>query len=141
MIWNYGARIAQDGKDFVVSVRDLPEVVTAGNTLAEALDLAQDAIDVAVSGRIDDNMALAEPTPLADDEYPVALPLQTAATATVYRLWWASKMSKTEMARRMNLRETEVRRILDPRHGTRLETLEAAARVLGARLVIDARPI
>ena len=34
----------------------------------------------------------------------------------------------------------EVRRILDPHHGTKLDQLEEAAKVLGARLVIAYEP-
>ena len=42
--WVYGVSIERKGEDFVVSVRDLPEVVTSGYSLEEALALAADSI-------------------------------------------------------------------------------------------------
>ena len=48
--WTYGASITRERGDFVVSVRDLPEVVTSGSTQEEALELAADAIEVIVEG-------------------------------------------------------------------------------------------
>jgi predicted RNase H-like HicB family nuclease len=37
-----------------VRCRDLPEVLTAGSTKAEALEMAADALEVALAGRIED---------------------------------------------------------------------------------------
>src|SRR5215208_681973 len=60
--WTYGASITRERGDFVVSVRDLPEVVTSGSTQEEALELAADAIEVIVEGRMEDNEALPLPS-------------------------------------------------------------------------------
>lgn len=59
--FRYPVRIRRDGVDFVVEVRDLPEVVTSGDTHDQALELAADAIDVAVSARV--KRGLHVPTP------------------------------------------------------------------------------
>jgi antitoxin HicB len=136
MNWIYGVSLMQDGDDVVVSVRDLPEVVTSGATPAEALELAADAIEVAVAGRIEDNMELVPPSAVAESEIAVPLAPHLAAKASVYRLWKAANISKAELARRMGRTETEARRILDPSTGTKLEQLDEAARALGARLVV-----
>ncbi|NJL08185.1 MAG: helix-turn-helix domain-containing protein, partial [Methylacidiphilales bacterium] len=55
----------------------------------------------------------------------------------VWRAWRASGLSKVELARLMGVAETEVRRILDPEHATKLATLEAAARALGHRITVE----
>lgn len=138
--WSYGVSIARDGADCVVSVRDLPEVVTSGSSLQEALDLATDAVEVIVEGRMDDGEDLPRPSPVETGEHAVALPAHLAAKASVYSAWKEAKLSKTEFARRLGRNETEVRRILDPHHGTKLDQLEEAAKVLGKRLVIAVEP-
>jgi antitoxin HicB len=46
-------------------------------------------------------------------------------------------VSNTELARRLGCDEKEVRRLLDPRHGSRLPPLEAALAALGKRVVIE----
>lgn len=136
MPWIYAVNITREGGDFVVSVRDLPEVCTSGDTLERALDLAADAVDVVVCHRIEKGKELAAPSAPLSGEYEAVLPFQTAAKATLYQIWRASGVSKSELARRMGLGETEVRRILDPHHSTRPMTLDATAKALGYRLVM-----
>ena len=58
------------------------------------------------------------------------------AKAAVYEAWMAAGISKSELARRMGRDVVEVRRILEPGHGTKLDQLEEAARALGKRLTI-----
>lgn len=138
--WVYGVAIGRDGEDFVVAVRDLPEVVSSGFSLAEALELAADAIAVVVEGRMTDNDDLPQASTVRSGEHAVPLPAQLAAKASVYSAWKAANLSKSELARRLGRNETEVRRILDPHHGTKLEQLDEAARALGTRLVVAYEP-
>lgn len=138
--WVYGVSIERERDDFVVTVRDLPEVVTSGANLDEALTLAADAIQAIVEGRMDDNEGLAPPSAVQPGEHALALPAHLAAKASVYSAWKAARLSKTELARRIGRNETEVRRILDPHHGTKLDQLEEAARALGGRLVVAYEP-
>ena len=133
---SFGVAVTVCDGDFVASVRDLPEVVTAGASLTEALTLAADAIEVSVAGRMEDDMPLPEPSRLRSGEHAVEVPARLAAKAAVYRAFKASGLRKTELARRMNRNEVEVRRILNPRHGTKLDQLEEAARALGGHLTI-----
>jgi hypothetical protein len=45
-------------------------------------------------------------------------------------------ISKSEFGRKIGKDEKEVRRLLDPKHATKLSTLTEALRVLGRRLII-----
>jgi antitoxin HicB len=123
--------------EIIVTCRDLPEVVTSGTNEADALEMAEDAIDVVVSGAIDDGREVPEPTKVQEGEHIVNLPAQTAAKLAVWRAFLAAGISKAELARRLGVGENEARRILSPRYKTKLDRLEAAARALGTRIVID----
>jgi len=136
----YGVAVTHEDDDFVVSVRDLPEVVTSGDTLDEALALAADAIEVSVAGRIDDGMELPDPSPIQEGEHAIALPAPLAAKVAIYAAWKRSGLKKVELAKALNRNEAEVRRILDPRYGTKLDQLAEAAKALGGRLVISFEP-
>lgn len=138
---DYAVKITQEDDDFVVSVRDLPEVVTSGDTFEQALELAEDGIAAIVELRMAKEMDLPEPSPPEAGEHLVPLRAHLAAKAAVYRAWKASGLRKTELAKKLALGETEVRRILDPRHGTKLSSLEAAAKVLGGRISVDFKPM
>src|SRR3989304_337447 len=58
-----------------------------------------------------------------------------AAKLAVLESFVAAGISKSELARRLGKDEKEVRRILDPKHPTKLPALTAALRALGKRLV------
>lgn len=45
-------------------------------------------------------------------------------------------LSQSELARRLKVRETVVRRMLDPRHDTKPEKLQAALQMLGRQVVM-----
>lgn len=140
MIFRYAVAIAEEDGDFVVSVRDLPEVVTSGDSVEEALALAADAIEVAVVGRMEDEMDLGEPSRARAGEHLVTLPAALAAKAAIYVAWKRARITKSELARRLGLTETEARRILQPRHRTRIDRLGDAAAALDARLVVGIEP-
>jgi antitoxin HicB len=59
-----------------------------------------------------------------------------AAKAALYLAMRDSKITRTELARRLMCDEKEVRRMLDPRHATKLATIARALQILGKRLII-----
>lgn len=138
--WTYGVSISREGSDHVVHVRDIPQIVTAGDTPAEALSLAADAIEVSILHLMERNSPLPAASAVLDGEYPVGLPARLAAKASVYEAWRETGLSKSELARRMGRNEIEIRRILDPAHGTKLDQLDEAAKALGRRLVVGLVP-
>lgn len=132
--WVFGAIVRREAGDYVVAVRDLPEVVTSGDNEAEALALTQEAIEVAIGCRMDRAEPLPQPSPVQDGEHPVALSALSGVKASLYEAWRDAGISKTELARRIGQRETEIRRILSLEHRTKLDRLEEVARALGKRL-------
>lgn len=137
MNWIFEIAIERDGKDFVVTARDLPEVLTAGESLEEALLLAQDAVETAVAHRMDRGLDLAPPPAPAPNAHTITLGAKQAAKAGVYVIWKRAGISKSELARRMSLKESEARRILSPHYATKIEALESAAKVMGSRLMVS----
>ena len=53
--------------------------------------------------------------------------------AALYLTMEEKDISKVELARQLHIHEKEVRRILDPHHGTKLQTMERALCALGKR--------
>jgi len=54
------------------------------------------------------------------------------------------RIPNTEMARRLGVSETVVRRMLNPKHNTKPEKIQAALAALGKRIVVtfeDATPL
>lgn len=70
--WIYGVRIMREGEEWIVYVRDLPEVLTAGYTFREAVASARDAINIVVAERLHHEQALNYPTPIEVGEISLA---------------------------------------------------------------------
>jgi len=60
-----------------------------------------------------------------------------ALKAALYLAMRDAGLSKVELAERLKVNEKEVRRMLDPRHGTKLPTMEQALAMLGKHLSIE----
>jgi antitoxin HicB len=66
----------------------------------------------------------------------VPVPLWIAGKLALYQAIREAGISNSELARRLHVRETIVRRMLDPDHETKAERLQAALLALGKQLVI-----
>lgn len=66
----------------------------------------------------------------------VPVPLWIAGKLALYVTMIEQSISNSELARRLGVRETVVRRMLDPDHDTRSEKIQAALEVLGKRIVV-----
>ena len=129
-------------RGIVVSFPDVPEAITQGDDEADAYAQAEEALGLALLSY----SARVLPLPRAKKHrgaglVPVAVEAEVAAKLAVIEAVRALGISKSEFARRIGKDEKEARRILDPKHPTKLPTLSAALRKLGQRLVIATEPI
>lgn len=136
MHWTFPVSLENDDGTIVVRCRDLPEFLAFGSDEAEALLNAEDALVVTVLSYVEKTVAVPPPSRPLRRERLVHLPAPVAAKLEVWNAFKRSGLSKSELARRMGVTETEVRRILDPDYGSKLDKLDGAARALGQRLVV-----
>ncbi len=137
MRFAYPARLVPESDGgFSVTFPDVPEAITQGETEAEALAMAEDALVAALSFYTDDGRALPPPS-RKRDRHLVAVPALVAAKLALHEAMREHGMSKVELARRMALDEKAVRRLLDPLHASRIGQVEAALRQLGKRLIVE----
>jgi len=125
----------RDDGGFVVTFEDLPEAITQGETVTEALAEAADALEEAVAGRIRRGEPIPEPSP-ATDRPIVPVPVQTAAKAALYLALQETGITKAELAVRLGCDEKEVRRLLDPCHPSKLPRIQKALAALGKGLSV-----
>jgi antitoxin HicB len=136
--FTYPVKLTADRKDggFVVTCRDLPEAITQGDSVEEALSEAEGALQAAIEGRVEDTMDIPAPSQPRRGERLVATPITTALKAAVSMAMRDDGISKAELARRMHVNEKEARRMLDPGHPTKVPTFERALAALGRRAAI-----
>jgi antitoxin HicB len=120
----------------VVIFPDVPEAITNGRGETEAMSNAQEALGLALLTYPARNLALPKPKARASDLVPVAVEAPVAAKLAFLDAFREAGIGKSEFARRIGKDEKEVRRLLDPKHPTKLSTLTEALHALGQRLVI-----
>src|SRR5215469_3159179 len=131
--FTYAVKLTPDKQDggYVVTCRDLPEAITQGETVQEAVTEAADALEEAIAARIDDGRDIPVPSSKKRGEHAVSVPPSMALKAAVYLAVRDAGISNSELARRLRLDEKEARRIPDPHHPTKIARIEAALSVLG----------
>jgi len=123
-------------RGLVVSFPDVPEAVTQGRDRTDARAMAEEALGLALLAYLARGRPLPKARAKRRDLVEIAVAPDVAAKLAVLESFVAARISKSELARRLGKDEKEVRRILDPRHPTKLPALTAALRVLGKRLVV-----
>jgi antitoxin HicB len=136
--FRYPATLRRDADGrMLVKFRDLPEALTDGADEAEPLAEAGDCLDEAMAGRINRGQEIPHPSAVRRGERLVVVPAHTAALAALYLMVRELGISKSELARRLGYAsEKDARRLLDPRHPSKIERIEAALAALGGTLEV-----
>jgi len=116
---------------------DVPEAMTVGADEANALQWAQDALVVALSGYQDEKRDIPQPSRPRRGQPTVALPPLVAIKLVIYQAMRDQGVSQIELAGRLGCDARQVRRILDLDHSSRLDLLERTLAALGKRLLVD----
>jgi antitoxin HicB len=119
-----------------VSFPDVPEAVTQGADSSDAYAMAEEALGLALLTYPLRGLPLPKARARGGELVPVAVAADVAAKVAVLEAFGEAGITKVELGRRLGKDEKEVRRILDPRHPTKLPTLTEALRALGRRLVV-----
>ena len=122
--------------NLVVSFPDIPEALTQGRGQADARIMAEEALGLALLSYLERGKPLPKPRAKGRDLVEVTVAPDVAAKLAVLEAFAEAGISKSELARRIGKNEKEVRRILDPKHPTKLPALTAALRALGKQLVV-----
>ena len=123
--------------NIVVTFPDVPEAVTQGRGEADARAMAEEALGLVLLTYLERGRPLPKARAKGRALAEITVAPNVAAKLAVLEAFGAAGISKSELARRIGKDEKEVRRILDPRHPTKLPALIAALRALGKRLVVS----
>lgn len=139
-LYEYPVTLTRDDTDggYTVQFLDLPEAITQGDSIEDALEEARDALDEAVASRISNRQQI----PAASEGNPrVALPASMALKAALFSALQGRNLSQVELALQLGVDEREVRRLLDPRHPSKLNRIEELLGKLGKRVIIGVEDV
>jgi antitoxin HicB len=131
---------AEEG-GWVITCRDLPEVVSQAEDDEDRIDIAEGALQAAFESRIMLKEPIPRPSPKRAGEEVVSVPIETATKAALHLA--ASDVSKSEIARKLGVNEKEVRRLMDPAHASKVPRMAEVVAALGKRMritLVDVHP-
>ena len=135
--YNYPAEVERDADGrFVVTFPDFGWGATDGATRDEALAEARDLLRELIATAIREGKDLPEPSRAGKGRPLVVPPVQMALKAALYEAWRQAGVSQRRLARDLDIAESEVRRMLNPGHGTKAATIDRALRRLGKRVTV-----
>lgn len=132
----YPVKIVKEGSAYLAHFPDVPIAHTFGDTRAECMRNALDALETAFIALMSDRSSIPEPSRIKRGTDSVTLPALAEAKISLYREMLAAGMRKAELARRLGWHKPQVDRLLDLRHDSRLDQVEQAFAALGKRVRI-----
>lgn len=137
----YPAIITHEIQDdrYLVKFYDLPEAITEGATLEEALFNASEVLTLTLEGRMDEGTEIPQPTANMKNVYLIA-PSARLQAALLIKFARANH-TISEIARALETSWPAAARLEDPHHWPSLRQLERAANAIGQKLVISLEPV
>ena len=133
---SYPIKFEDDDGAVLATSRDFPELTTFGDDRAEALARAADALEEAIAARIHRGHEI--PSPSHGDNR-ATLPTLTAIKVILYQGMRDQGIGKAELARRLGWHLPQVDRVLDVRHRSRLDRMDAALGAIGRHLKVSTK--
>ncbi len=133
----YPVKLKRDSNGTILSsFPDVPEAHTFGNDDQEALKRSVDALETAFMCYMEDRRAIPQPSALKRGS-SIVLPALTEAKLALYTAMRTRRINKSELARKLNCHPPQVDRLLNLRHRSRLDQLEAAFHAVGKALSVQ----
>ncbi len=138
MIYAYPCNLAPDEDGaLVVTFPDVPEAITGGENRSQALEMAEDALATALAGYVHEKWEIPVPSALDEGQDLVAVPTVVAAKLALYSAMRTQHVTKVELAGRLGISESAVRKLADPDHRSHISQVQKALRAVGQNLVIE----
>ena len=118
-----------DNGTYLVTSPDFDEVTTFGEDKKDALLRGRDAIEEAIAARMAARQDI--PLPAKAGKVSVCLPHQTFIKTILWHIMKDGKVKKAELARRLGVHGPQVDRLVDIRHPSKPEQIDAAFHALG----------
>ena len=138
MIYAYPCQLTPDKDGGVVATfPDVPEAITAGRDRAEALAEAEDALAVALAGYVHEKWDIPNPSSSVAGQVLAPVPAVVAAKLALYSAMRKQHITKVELAQRLEVSESAVRKLANPDHRSHMSLVQKALRAVGLSLRVE----
>ena len=102
--------------------------------------MAADALSTALAGYVHQKRDIPPPGTAADGQELVAVPTVVAAKLALYSAMRTERITRTELARRLGVSESAVRKLTNPDHRSHIGQVQKALRAVGYNLAVEVTP-
>lgn len=131
---SYPIKLTKDGDSILATSPDFPELTTFGEDNDDALLHAIDALEEAIAARMANREDIPSPS---KGKYRAVLSTQTALKVHLYKGMLVKGVRKAGLARKLSVHAPQVDRLLDLRHASRMDQLDAAFNALGLEISVN----
>ncbi len=132
----YPIHIKPDGKHFLVTFPDIPEAVTQGKTIEEALAMAAEALETVLDFYFEQTREVPQPSHIKRGGKFVELPASLSAKVLLLNEMIRQQVRPAELARRLQTTPQEINRLTNLHHATKIDGIAGAMKALGKTLQI-----
>ena len=126
-----------DDGSLVATFPDVPEAITGGASRSEALAQAEDALATALAGYVHEKWDIPSPSEAVAGHELVAVPAVIAAKLALYSAMRAQRITKVELASRLGISESAVRKLANPDHRSHVGQVQKALRAVGRTIKVE----
>ena len=126
-----------DDGSLVATFPDVPEAITGGASRSEALAQAEDALATALAGYVHEKWDIPSPSEAVAGQELVAVPAVIAAKLALYSAMRAQRITKVELASRLGISESAVRKLANPDHRSHVGQVQKALRAVGRTIKVE----
>ncbi|MDC9580827.1 hypothetical protein PSI15_04445 [Xenorhabdus sp. PR6a] len=138
-IFHYPVKLEHDESTgaYIVSCRDLPLMNSVGESIDEALLEAVEGVVTAIAIEIEERRPIPLGSTPLNGECVISVPVLVAMKAALHNAMIETGTRKAELARKMGQKPTQIDRLLDVEHSSKIETVELALHQLNRNVGIS----
>lgn len=135
--FNYPIKLTkQKDGSLLITFPDLPEAITHAEKKEDVSTQALECLEEAIANRMKMRLSIPIASQPRKRQYHVSPSITLIAKVALYIEKRYQVITYTELAKKLNCDEKEVRRLLDPSYNSKLPRLEEALRLLGVCLEV-----
>jgi antitoxin HicB len=134
----YPVNIEPDEEFFLVTFPDIPEAITQGDSIEDAMLHGVDVLESALDFYLESGRPIPAPSKPKRGQRLIELPASLSAKVLLVNEMVAQKVRPAELARRLKITPQEVTRLIDVHHTTKIDGIAGALKALGKTLEIRA---
>ena len=121
-----------------VTFPDVPEAITCGWSWHEALEMAEDCLEVALGMYVEVNKDIPKPGYVMDGQVSISLRPVVAAKLALYTAMRKQGMTEAALGEKLGITEAAARKLCNPDYHSHMSTIERALKTVDFRLVVEA---